>query len=134
MLKGARSVASRGGSERVEAWPGWSHLTPAKHRLAAGPHALEGHAWLRALLLMVPCLAAGAIGGLIVGASMADRTAHRKGACMALHMAAAHGYLDERQQRVVMRALVTAINPDVESFSGGYRAMRDACAAAGGRS
>jgi hypothetical protein len=134
MLKGARSAAPRGSSERAEAWPGWSRLTPAKHRLAAGRHALQDHAWLRALLLMVPCLAAGAIGGLIVGASMTDGTAHRKGACVALHMAAAHGYVDERQQRVVMRALVTAINPDVESFSGGYRAMREACAAAGGRS
>ncbi|NJO34828.1 MAG: hypothetical protein HC869_18610 [Rhodospirillales bacterium] len=65
---------------------------------------------------------------------MADRTAPRKGACAALHMAAAHGYLDERQQRVVMRALVTVINPDVESFPGGYRAMREACTAVGGHS
>jgi hypothetical protein len=37
-------------------------------------------------------------------------------ACTALHMAAACGYLDERQQRVVMRTLATTINPNVDFF------------------
>jgi hypothetical protein len=49
-------------------------------------------------------------------------------------MAAACGYLDERQQRVVMRTLATAINPDVDFFPDGYRALRDACRANDGHS
>ena len=85
-------------------------------------------------MLAATCLALGALGGSIVGATAANRSAHQTGACTALHMAAAHGYLDERQQRVVMRALATAINPDVDLFPGGYRAMREACSVNGGRS
>ena len=53
---------------------------------------------------------------------------------MLLHMAAAYGYLDERQQRVVMRTLATAINPDVDFFPGGDRALCDAGRANDGHS
>jgi len=77
------------------------------------------------------CLALGALAGAIAGMSLSGGVAQHKGACAALHMAAARGYLDERQQRVVMRTLTTAINPDVELFPGGYRAMREACANGG---
>jgi hypothetical protein len=48
-------------------------------------------------------------------------------------MAAAHGYLDDRQQRVVMRALATAMNPEAHLFPGGYAAMRQACGAHSGQ-
>jgi hypothetical protein len=57
----------------------------------------------------------------------------QQGACAALHMAATHGYLDERQQRVVMHALATALNPQADLFPGGYRALREACGAAATR-
>jgi hypothetical protein len=79
--------------------------------------------------LALVCLAIGALAGT-VGASvpMAVRSPHQEGACMALHMAAAHGYLDERQQRVVMRALATATNPNAHLFPGGYSSMQQACA------
>jgi hypothetical protein len=75
----------------------------------------------------VTIVALGAFGGTLVGTLIASQSAHRRGACAALHMAAAHGFLDNRQQRVVMRALATAGNPDVEFFPGGFRAMQRAC-------
>ena len=58
---------------------------------------------------------------------MATRSAHRTGACIALNMAAALGYLDARQQRQVRHALVTAINPDSDLFTGGRPSLREAC-------
>lgn len=135
MLKDARSIPVLDARERAEPWPtGWAFLSSAKHRVEAGWSKMQGRWRLRAILLVISCVAAGAIGGSIAGASMAGRSAHQKGACAALHMAAAHGYMDERQQRVVMRTLATTINPDVEFFPGGYRALRDICGLNGGRS
>jgi hypothetical protein len=71
----------------------------------------------------------GAVAGLAAGQSMAARSAHRTGACIALNMAAALGYLDAQQQRQVRHALVTAINPDADLFTGGRPNLREACGA-----
>jgi hypothetical protein len=72
---------------------------------------------------------AGAVAGLAVGQSMAARAAHQTGACIALNMAAALGYLDAEQQRHVRHALLTAINPDVDLFSGGRPRLQEPCRA-----
>jgi hypothetical protein len=63
---------------------------------------------------------------------MANRAAHRTGACIALNMAAALGYLDADQQRRLRHALSTALNPDVELFSGGRPSLQEACGATAG--
>jgi hypothetical protein len=76
---------------------------------------------------------AGAVAGLAAGQAMAQRSAHRAGACSALNMAAALGYLDAGQQRQVRHALATALNPDVELFSGNRTRMPEACRTAGDR-
>jgi hypothetical protein len=58
---------------------------------------------------------------------MAKRSAHRTGACIALNMAGALGYLDADQQRRVRHALATAINPDADLFLGGRPSLREVC-------
>src|SRR5262245_13608120 len=80
----------------------------------------------------VALVLAGAVAGLAAGQSMANRSAHRVGACIALNMAAALGYLDAEQQRRVRHALATAINPDADLFAGRNPSMRETCAAADG--
>ena len=131
MLKGARYTAELGARRSAETWPaGWRFPTAAYHRAEAGSLLTRGGWRPRGSVLAASCIALGALGGSIVGGSMA----HQKGACADLHMASAYRYLDERQQRVVMRSLATAINPHVDFFPGGYRAMREACSANGRRS
>src|SRR5262245_51493418 len=95
----------------------WSE---ARHRATAlVPRILAG----AALVL------AGAVVGLAAGRSMAARSAHQAGACIALNMAVALGYLDAQQHRQVRHALATAINPDVDLFTGGGSHLREACQA-----
>jgi uncharacterized membrane protein len=72
----------------------------------------------------------GAVGGLAAGQAMATRSAHRTGACAALNMAAALGYLDAEQRRRVRHALGTAVNPDVDLFLGNRPSLRETCDAA----
>jgi hypothetical protein len=72
------------------------------------------------------------VAGLALGQTMATRSAHQAGACIALNMAAALGYLDAEQQRQVLHALVTAINPDVDLFSGSRPRLQETCKAGPG--
>jgi hypothetical protein len=88
---------------------------------------------MRVICLALACSGVGALAGSVAASSIAGRSPHQDGACIALRMAATYGYLDERQQRVVMRALATATNPDAHLFPGGYRAMRQACGLASGQ-
>ncbi len=83
--------------------------------------------YARAICLGLVCLGVGVLAGSVAAGSIAGRSPHQDGACMALRMAAAYGYLDERQQRVVMRALATATNTEAHLFPGGYRGIRQAC-------
>jgi hypothetical protein len=69
--------------------------------------------------------------GLVAGRMAVGAAGHQEGACIALRVAAALGYLDDRQRRMVMHTLATALNPDVDPFPGGHRAMRQACKATG---
>lgn len=77
-----------------------------------------------------------AVALLLVGAAagqrMATRAAHQTGACIALQMAGALGYLDAEQRRRVRNALVTAINPDADLFAGLRPSAPEACSAVGG--
>jgi hypothetical protein len=92
------------------------------------------HLWQRRTLVLGPRLLigvalvlVGGVAGLAAGQSMARRAAHQTGACIALNMAAALGYLDPEQQRQVRHALVTAINPDVDLFSGSRPRLQETC-------
>jgi len=91
----------------------------------------DGQAWGGALaprvLLGAALVLLGAVAGLAAGQAMAARSAHRAGACAAINMAAALGYLDGEQQRRVRHALATAVNPDVDLFAGGAPSLRDSC-------
>jgi hypothetical protein len=84
------------------------------------PRETAQHLWWRWTLILAPrvligaaLVLLGAVAGLAAGQSMARRTAHQTGACIALNMAAALGYLDAEQQRQVRHALATAINPSL---------------------
>lgn len=81
----------------------------------------------RGVFLAMTFLALGAFGGVVAGRVTANAAGHREGACIALNMAAALGYLDDRQRHAVMRILATAVNPDVDLFPGGRRAIAQAC-------
>jgi hypothetical protein len=109
MHKASRTAAARSWRSLVEG-------------IGGTPHALIG----AALVL------AGGVAGLAAGQSMASRAAHRTGACIALNMAAALGYLDAEQRRRVRYALSTALNPDVDLFIGGRPSLKEACGAAAG--
>jgi hypothetical protein len=91
----------------------------------------DGQAWGGGLaprvLVGTALVLLGAVAGLAAGQTMAARSAHRTGACAALNMAAALGYLDGEQQRRVRHALATAVNPDVDLFAGGTPSLRDPC-------
>jgi uncharacterized membrane protein len=87
----------------------------------------------RRLVVGTVLLLVGAAAGLAAGQTMVTRSAHQAGACSALSMAAALGYLDAEQQRQVRHALVTAVNPDVDLFSGRRPRLQETCNAwAGG--
>ncbi len=94
---------------------------------------LRGREGARGFLLATAFLALSVLAGLVVGRSTASTAAHQEGACIALQMAAALGYLDDRQQRMLMLSLATAINPDMDLFPGGHRAMRQTCDAIAAR-
>jgi hypothetical protein len=88
-----------------------------------GPLSAE----LRGGLLVALVFFAGFfVASLTIGRQLQD-AGHRRGACIALHMAAAHGYLDGHQQRVVTHALASAINPHLDRFSGGHARLRQTC-------
>jgi hypothetical protein len=105
---------------------------PARQRLAKLLWRIVPAGKARETLLATTFLALGALAGLISGRMTANTDGHREGACIALRMAAALGYLDDRQQRLVMHNLTTALNPDVDLFPGGRRAIAQACEAARG--
>ena len=98
-------------------------------------HSFSAARWERGVATLVlggaALVLAGAVG-LAVGHTMATRSAHQAGACAALNMAAALGYLDADQQRRVRHALATAVNPDVDLFSGRRPGLQEACNARAG--
>lgn len=126
-----RSLFARAASPRAS--PSFPRAHPKPLR-ASGERECGRRPWQRSAQLLAPraltCVALvllGAVAGLAAGQSMATRSAHRTGACIALNMAAALGYLDAQQQRQVRHALVTAINPDSDLFTGGRPSLREAC-------
>jgi hypothetical protein len=62
-----------------------------------------------AVLLLV-----GAAAGLAASQTMVTRSAHQAGACSALNMAAALGYLDAEQQRQVRHARFSGSRPRLQ--------------------
>jgi hypothetical protein len=96
------------------------------HQRPSWAHRRAPRAFVGAALLL-----AGGVAGLAAGHSMASRAAHRKGACIALNMAEALGYLDAEQQRRVRHVLSTALNPEVDLFSSGRPSLKEACSAGG---
>jgi hypothetical protein len=119
--------------------PASSRASPAYPRTASALSGDRGtgRRWATAsapsILLGAALALAGVVAGLAIGQAMATRSAHQAGACIAINMAAALGYLDAEQQRQVRYALVTAINPDVDLFSGGRPRLQEACNGVRGR-
>jgi len=120
LVLGARPA----GETRTNAPPWWR---PFSGKGRAEARRLAGQP-VRGVLLGGALVLLGAVAGLSAGHVMA-RSAHHTGACVALNMAAALGYLDDQQRRQVVHALATALNPDVDLFPGGSRAIRQACKA-----
>src|SRR5262245_2838771 len=92
----------------------------------------EAAAWAPQVLAGVALVLLGAVAGLAAGQALAQRSAHRTGACNALNMAAALGYLDTEQQRRVQHALATAANPEADLFSGGRHSLPEPCSTGAG--
>ena len=51
-----------------------------------------------------------------------------QGACIAMDLATAYGFLDDTKRKIVTRALAQANNPYSGNFPGGYRALSSTCA------
>jgi hypothetical protein len=79
------------------------------------------------VLAGVALLLLGAAAGAAGSQRIVAQAAHHAGACAALRMAAALGYLDAEQQRRVRNALVTAINPDADLFAGFRPSAAETC-------
>lgn len=54
-------------------------------------------------------------------------TGEMRGACITLDMAEAHGILDDRQRRMILRALASAGTSHAQHFTGGLRGLQDTC-------
>jgi hypothetical protein len=51
-----------------------------------------------------------------------------KGACIAMDMATAYGFLDDTKRKIVTRALTQSNNPYAPRFPASYRALTAGCA------
>lgn len=120
IAKGVRPLATDPSAYHNGTGDGSDPFSIARRLTEALPHRI---------LIGTALVLAGAVAGLAAGQTMATRSAHQAGACIALNMAAALGYLDAEQQRQVRHALVTAINPDLDLFSGGRPRLQEACGA-----
>lgn len=129
LSKDSRSVAAR-------IWLAWHALAGraagARHGFRYGGrsalHCRAGALASRALA-GAALLLAGAVAGFAAGQAVANRAAHRTGACAALNMAATLGYLDAEQQRRVRHALSTAVNPEADLFTGSRPSVHEPCGA-----
>jgi hypothetical protein len=54
-------------------------------------------------------------------------SAYARGACTAMDMASAYGFLDDAKRKIVTRALTLQNNPYTVQMPGGYRALTTAC-------
>jgi hypothetical protein len=84
--------------------------------------------------LRVETLVAIAVGttlfGFAVGYLSRPATtvsAYARGACVAMDMASAYGFLDDAKRKIVTRALTLQNNPYTVQMPGGYRALTTAC-------
>jgi hypothetical protein len=76
-----------------------------------------------AALMLLSALAAHTITLLDVTPRL-----QREGACIAMDVAMAYGFIDEPKRKVVTRAVSETSNPYAGRFTGGYRKLNDACA------
>jgi hypothetical protein len=79
------------------------------------------------MLIASTAALAGLLAGTLLARPIIGRTAHAEGACIAMDMATAYGFLDETKRKIVTRALTQANNPYAGSFPGGYRALTSTC-------
>jgi hypothetical protein len=59
----------------------------------------------------------------------ASRAHHRDGACIALDLAMAHGFIDEPRRKMVARAITAPTNPYAARFGSDYHALVASCIA-----
>ena len=70
----------------------------------------------------------GLVAGITLARPVGGHTSHAEGACIAMDLATAYGFLDETKRKVVTRALSQANNPYAGNFPAGYRALTATCA------
>ena len=66
------------------------------------------------------------LGSLVTSSAMAPKL-NREGACIAMDVAMAYGFVDEHKRKVVTRAITDTSNPYASRFTGGYRKLNEAC-------
>jgi hypothetical protein len=70
----------------------------------------------------------GLVAGLLLARPGGGIATHSQGACIAMDVATAYGFLDETKRRIVTRALTQANNPYAARFPRRYRSLADICA------
>jgi hypothetical protein len=91
----------------------------------AAPATLLGA--IRWGVVVVGLMAVSAAAGAVMATSTSSPRLYRDGACIAMDIATAYGFLDEPKRKIVTRAIADAANPYAGRFAGGYRALTEAC-------
>lgn len=105
-MRGLSTISGKAWRPTSEQHQGWlQQTTPARATVLTG--------------IVVSLFVAGTLAGAHLawsGYQAASRTHHAVGACTALEMAAAYGYLDETAKKVVVRSLASVQNPNAPQF------------------
>jgi hypothetical protein len=79
------------------------------------------------MLITSAAALAGLLAGIILARPTSGTASHAEGACIAMDMATAYGFLDETKRKIVTRALTQANNPYAGRFPDGYRELNATC-------
>jgi hypothetical protein len=122
MIAGAdiaeNAVADTGG--------GWARRVRAVRTWCSRAYAVRLQDWKG--LGIVASAALISLGAGFALRPATDVPPHSHGACVAMDMAAAYGFLDDVKRKIVTRALAHGNNPYAAHFPGGYRALTKTCA------
>ncbi len=99
-----------------------THAAPSRRAAPARATVLAG--------IAASLLVAGALSGALLawnGYRAVNTSDYAMGACTALEMAAAYGYLDETAKRIVVRSLASVQNPNAQHFPDRHRDLVAIC-------
>jgi hypothetical protein len=80
-----------------------------------------------AIVIATMAALAGLLAGIVLVRPASGTATHAEGACIAMDLAMAYGFLDETKRKIVTRGLTLENNPYAGRFPGGYRALTATC-------